>query len=84
MQGAHVSGEMEHAPEIPPNRATHLPKLPTFIQVDRSLRTESEILKNVVLDPSQSQSRDPQNSPDVVLVRLLVSAFNPVSRPWQE
>lgn len=84
MQGTHVSGEMEHAPEIPPSGVTSLPKPPTFTQVDFPLCPESEIFKNVVLDPSQSQSRDPQNSLDAVLVRLLVSVFNPVSHPQQE
>ena len=59
-QISHVSGEMEHVSESP-SRTTRILKFPAFIQLDCSLCLESEIFKNVVLDPSQSQIWNPWN-----------------------
>ena len=52
--------------ESPAGRTTHLPELLTFIQLDCFLPLESEFFKNIVLDPSQSQVKDPRNSIDAV------------------
>lgn len=59
MQVTHVIGETERVSGSLASRITHPPKLTTFIQLHCSLSLESEIFKNMVLDLSQSQIRDP-------------------------